>query len=90
MAKRTSKTEKPMKMLSEECPYCLHWQGKKKGCSLESCPYFEDLGHAEDMELGLGLPETEEDTCSDCPYGRASPCIGFCIRKIMEELDLPK
>lgn len=22
-------------------------------------------------------------SCGDCPYGRYSPCIGFCMRKIL-------
>ena len=26
--------------------------------------------------------------CDDCPYGRASPCIGWCTKHILEEMGL--
>lgn len=66
------------------CKYCYFWLGKVKGCELENCYY---------LVTEKPSPVTEElvepyhrGNCSTCPYGRASPCVGFCIEKIMLEL----
>jgi hypothetical protein len=29
-------------------------------------------------------PEKSSSGCEDCPYGRHSPCIGFCLKRILE------
>lgn len=43
----------------------------------------------------LLLPEVKQDhggkngnlgNCSTCPYGKHSPCIGFCLQKILTEM----
>lgn len=50
---------------------------QKKGCELKECYYL--------------LPEEEpeetaaESACSSCPYGKVTPCIGYCLVKIMRE-----
>ena len=60
----------------KECKYCYFWEGKKKGCQLgaERCYYI--------------LPPEEEkkkkSPCDGCPYGRVSPCIGYCLREIQQ------
>lgn len=60
----------------KECKYCYYWEGKKKGCLLgeERCYYI--------------LPPEEEkkkkNPCDGCPYGRVSPCIGYCLREIQQ------
>lgn len=28
------------------------------------------------------------EKCRNCPYGRDSPCIGWCTKKILQELGL--
>lgn len=61
----------------KDCKYCYYWGGKYKGCTLseERCYYL--------------LPEEKEkkpqNPCDDCPYGKNSPCIGYCLRSIMAE-----
>ena len=60
----------------KECKYCYFWEGKKKGCQLgeERCYY-------------LLPPEKEKkkkSPCDGCPYGRVSPCIGYCLREIQQ------
>lgn len=61
----------------KECKYCYFWEGKKKGCQLgeERCYYI--------------LPEKEDakkkSPCDGCPYGRVSPCIGYCLREIQQK-----
>lgn len=60
----------------KECKYCYYWEGKKKGCLLgeERCYYI--------------LPPKDEkkkkSPCDGCPYGRVSPCIGYCLREIQQ------
>ena len=60
----------------KECKYCFFWGGKKKGCELgeERCYYI--------------LPEKKKaepkSPCDGCPYGRVSPCIGYCLREIQQ------
>lgn len=79
MGKQSYSDDKPV-----SCKYCYFWQGKVKGCELENCYYL----------LPEKSPPTAEElaeryhrgNCNTCPYGRASPCIGFCIEKIMLEL----
>lgn len=61
----------------KECKYCYFWEGKKKGCQLgeERCYY-------------LLPPEKEKkkkSPCDGCPYGRVSPCIGYCLREIQQK-----
>lgn len=60
----------------KQCKYCYYWAGKKKGCELgeNNCYYL--------------LPEKKEvkskSPCDGCPYGRVSPCIGYCLREIQQ------
>ena len=63
----------------KSCEYCYFWHGKRYGCELKNCYYL--------------LPEepnqqqhTEKVSCKDCSYGKHSPCIGYCLVKIMQEL----
>lgn len=61
----------------KECEYCYFWGGKYRGCELEECCYI--------------LPPEPEPTyepgdCTCCPYGKYSPCIGYCIEQIQMEL----
>lgn len=57
----------------KECRYCYFWCGKNKRCFLgkENC-YYETVEEA-----------TEKSECDGCPYGRHSPCIGWCTKKVL-------
>ena len=57
----------------KECRYCYFWCGKNKRCFLgkENC-YYETVEEA-----------AEKSECDDCPYGRHSPCIGWCMKKVL-------
>ncbi len=62
----------------KSCEYCYWWQGRKKGCQLggeNECYY----------RLSDKPDPKRMSECDGCPYGRVSPCIGFCIKKLREE-----
>lgn len=62
------------------CAGCYFWNRRKKACTEERCYYL--------------LPEPEQETaygeCGGCPYGRHSPCIGYCLLKILRGMRLKK
>ena len=59
------------------CNYCFFH--KKKGvCSLKECHYL----------LPDEPEKKEEETCGDCPYGKYSPCIGYCLLKVLREMKI--
>lgn len=64
----------------ESCRHCYFWKRNKKSCNLgvEKCYY-----------LMIEKPKEKND-CDECPYGRDHPCIGWCTKKIMQELRLHK
>jgi len=58
----------------KECKFCYFWKDKRSGCILggeENCYYL------------LHEPEKEPSPCDGCPYGRARPCVGFCMKNIL-------
>lgn len=57
----------------KDCRYCYFWRGKKKRCS---------LGKA-DCYYKVSEEEVQKNECTDCPYGKHSPCIGWCMRKLL-------
>ena len=67
----------------KDCSYCYFWNSRKNGCSKEECYY--RLLPEEPFE------EKEETWCCEgCPYGRYSPCIGYCLQKILLEIKQKK
>lgn len=64
----------------KDCACCYFWSAGKKACTKKNCYYL--------------LPEQEtegkEGDCRNCPYGKYSPCIGYCLLKILREMRLPK
>lgn len=64
------------------CAYCFFWDGKKAGCELEECFYLMP----EETDSLPSEDASGQNGCGGCPYGRAFPCIGYCLRKIMQEL----
>ena len=73
----------------KECKHCYFWKGKQKGCSQKECYYLlpEDSKEPAEAQGNLSMPKSGENgNCRGCPYGRHSPCIGYCLRKIMWEM----
>lgn len=61
------------------CEYCYFWHGKKYGCELKNCYYL--------LPKEAERQQSEDSvSCKGCPYGKHSPCIGYCLVKIMREL----
>ena len=59
-----------------DCEYCAHWQSETEGCALggpSCCPYIV-------REEKPAAPSR----CEGCPYGMASPCIGWCTVDVMK------
>ena len=65
----------------KSCEYCYFWHGKRYGCELKT--FFYLLPDREEPKQRKG---TEHLSCKDCSYGKHSPCIGYCLVKIMQEL----
>lgn len=60
----------------KDCKYCYWWGGRKKGCKLgeENCYY-----------IIREKKPVKKSPCDGCPYGKKNPCIGFCMRKLMQK-----
>lgn len=58
----------------KDCRYCYYWMPGKEKCSLRECFY-----------LIKEKPKRKSE-CDDCPYGRCSPCIGWCTKKLLREV----
>ena len=60
----------------KDCRYCYFWKNTVDGCELgkENCYY--RIQPKKKLVSG----------CEGCPYGRASPCIGWCTKHILEEM----
>ena len=52
----------------QDCNYCYFWNDKRNCCTKTECYY---------------LRSEREPDCNGCPYGKHSPCIGYCLQKIM-------
>lgn len=65
----------------KSCEFCFFWVGKKHGCELPQCYYLlPEEAKAQPADVH------KEEGCRSCPYGRHSPCIGYCLVKIMREM----
>jgi hypothetical protein len=60
------------------CEYCYFWKSRKKGCELENCQYLL-------QEVDQKMQMEKIGDCRTCPYGKHSPCIGYCIAKLLAE-----
>lgn len=78
------------------CRYCLYWKGKKKGCVYSDdccCSAAQKPKRGNDAEQFSDADKeniTHISECKDCPYGRDSPCIGWCTKEVMRAVGLPK
>lgn len=58
------------------CNYCYWWDDKHDICILPECYYL--------MPEEVPDPKAYlEGNCNTCPYGKHSPCIGYCIAKLL-------
>ena len=74
-----------------DCRHCYFWKGKRKGCSQKECYYLlpeECLAstNVSDNSSSQKFSKNSNDGCQGCPYGRHSPCIGYCMKKILREM----
>ena len=60
----------------KDCRYCYFWKNNKAGCELGDGNCYYRI-----------LPKAVSE-CDSCPYGRASPCIGWCTKRILEEMGM--
>ncbi len=82
-----------------DCEYCLYWKGTKIGCTYEDgccCPVPQKpkkcngitMNYEQPAEQPIEQPPISE--CVGCPYGRDSPCIGWCTKDVMRSVGLMK
>ncbi len=60
----------------KDCACCYFWSAGKKACTKKSCYYL----------LPEQKAEEKKGDCESCPYGKHSPCIGYCLAKILWEM----
>lgn len=72
----------------KSCEYCYFWRGKHKGCERSECFYLlpEETEKSMVKTASEGAEPLEEESCEGCPYGKYSPCIGYCLEQIIREL----
>lgn len=63
----------------EDCAYCYWWKPGKKCCERKECYYLLPLIR-EPVQKEAKLGE-----CRNCPYGKYTSCIGYCIVKLLHE-----
>ncbi len=79
-----------------DCQYCLYWRSNKVGCTYEDgccCKVPQKPARRNGVEMFYGSEKTDApptSECIDCPYGRASPCIGWCTKEVMRSMGLLK
>ena len=74
------------------CEYCLFWKGRKVGCMYSDgccCP----VAQKPPVRFGVQIqyPEIEhtiasQPKCDGCPYGRDTPCIGWCTKELLRSV----
>lgn len=63
----------------QDCRFCYFWNSLKQACRKERCYYKRQEKKPVVRDIMLG-------DCHFCPYGRYSPCLGYCLEKIILEL----
>ncbi len=78
------------------CKYCLYSKGRRTGCVYPKgccCPIPQKPKMRFGTEIHYPSPEKQTVTksdCDNCPYGRDSPCIGWCTKEVMKAVGLPR
>lgn len=65
----------------QDCRCCYFWK------KLEGCTFRGDTGC---FYIPAEKASAAVSECDGCPYGRASPCIGWCTKKLLIEMGLWK
>ena len=65
----------------KDCRYCYFWK------QTEGCTYRGKTGC---YYLSAQKPPAAVSECDGCPYGRASPCIGWCTKELLRSMGLWK
>ena len=72
-----------------DCRYCLFWKGLRKGCTYEhGCCC--DIPQTPPNKPPKSQPTATISECDNCPYGRDSPCLGWCTKEAMRSVGLLK
>ena len=63
-----------------DCRYCYYWTRAEPHCiyGFGQCFYTLQDPYTQDT--------VAESECADCPYGKYSPCIGWCSREILRSI----
>lgn len=61
----------------KDCRFCHWWGGRNRKCTLgeKNCYYL----------LPPKETKSEKNRCSGCPYGKTNPCIGFCMKELLQD-----
>ena len=65
----------------KDCRYCYFWK------QTEGCTYRGKTGC---YYISAQKPPAAVSECDGCPYGRASPCIGWCTKDLLRSMGLWK
>lgn len=57
----------------KDCRYCYYFG--RHSCTLDTCYYNKPRERT-----------ALKSECDDCPYGRCSPCIGWCTKEILRSI----
>ena len=94
MRKGSTDNRRYTKNRPSDCAYCYFWKANKKCCSQPECYYLlsDNISGSKPASQAPELSTISEKTgdCRTCPYGRHSPCIGYCIKKIILEMKQKK
>ena len=63
----------------KDCRYCYFWK-QTEGCTFRGktgCYY-----------VSAQKPPAAVSECDGCPYGRASPCIGWCTKELLRSMHI--
>lgn len=60
----------------KNCRQCYFWGNIRRGCVLPdgNCYY------------RIHAARKQVSPCTNCPYGRNAPCVGWCTKKLLGEL----
>ena len=62
-----------------DCAYCYFFSARRKKCKRKECFY-------RISSPPLRRKVTHWEPCEGCPYGKHTPCPGYCIVKAMKEV----
>jgi hypothetical protein len=73
------------------CCYCHYWKSPGKGCTYENgccCDIPKTPLRAKRCSETTQIiqPQSPISECARCPYGRDSPCIGWCTKMLLIEM----